>query len=204
MASGRSLPSYLSLLLTLWTNLPGLFHQRSASGPATNHKALFGGGGQETRAPGSGTDERQTDDALAVSKPPMPPPPGDNAVRQARPEQGVIRKRGVRDVKSRGRSADGKEGTSRTPEASDSALGPAIPPKSPSVGSTPSAEQHDSTAAARLAVASPRPPKWMCRVVVTAVEAREVPRMRGEVMTDCACRVSLNAPGAHPVTSTSR
>ena len=179
-----------------------LFHQRSASGPATNHKELFGGGRQETRAPGSGTDERQPDDAVGVSKPPMPPP-GDSAVRQARSEQGVVRKRGVRDVKSRGRSADGKEGPSRTPEASDSAAGPAILAKSPSVGLTPSAEQHDSIAA-RLAVASPRPPKWMCRVVVTAVEARDVPRLRGEVMTDCACRVSLNAPGAHPVTSTSR
>ena len=165
-----------------------LFAQRSATGQPHNHKELFGSSGQvqsAQAAAGDGWKRRRPGDELD----PRPPKPRqvEQLVRTSRAETGVARKRGVRDVK-RGKSADGKN-----PATSGGAGTAEL--------ATPSGE---SDGKVERLVASPRPPTWMCRVVVTAVEARDVPRISGEVMTDCACQVSLNAPGALTVSNSTK
>lgn len=180
-----------------------LFHQRSATGQPHNHKELFGVGGAGKKAkeglagdwPKRPSDDKQDDGA---NKPPKPRQV-EALVRQSRAEAGIVRKRGVRDVKSRGKSPDVKDPAttgSDAPAAKEASVAETPPPAAPH----PSQMEHVGPGAERI-VASPRPPNWMCRVVVTAVEARDVPRMKGEVMTDCACRITFNAPGALAVSS---
>jgi len=165
-----------------------LFAQRSATGQPHNHKELFGSSGQvqsAQAAAGDGWKRRRPADEIDNGPSSRPPKPRqvEQLVRASRAETGVARKRGVRDVK-RGKSADGQN-----PATSGAEL------------ATPSGE---SDGKVERLVASPRPPTWMCRVVVTAVEARDVPRIPGEVMTDCACQVSLNAPGALTVSNSTK
>jgi hypothetical protein len=184
-----------------------LFAQRSATGQPHNHKELFGGSGRANSAQdaaGDGSKRRRPDDDSDTGPSSRPPKPRqvEQLVRASRAEQVVPRKRGVRDVKSRGRSADGQSAA-----APGGGTAAAAAPATPSGKSDSKAAAGDNSGAkaatksAERLVASPRPPTWMCRVVVTAVEVREVPRMPGEVMTDCACQVSLNAPGAATVSN---
>jgi hypothetical protein len=196
-----------------------LFHQRSAQGHP--HKELFAG--QQSNNIGEEVGQkRRSDMSVASAGPRKPPVPRqvEELVRQSRADAAMVRRRGVRQVKSRGSSADAKEASSDNSEhgASGSA---AVLSDSASQGKNNSAAPERSRsrsphtkdangaggnelAAGECLVASPRPPKWMCRVVVTAVEVRDVPRIAGEVMTDCGCRVSLRAPGAVPVSSCTR
>ena len=177
-----------------------LFHQRSATGQPKGNKELFGAGGQVQKAKAGLTKEKQDDGAGASASKPPKPRQVEQLVLQSQAES-MIRKRGVRDLKNRGKFADGMDHdtagqSGKTAEyTGDKTSGP-----SQEVAD----EREGPVRGAERIVASPRPPTWMCRVVVTAVEARDVPRIQGEAMTDFACRVTLNGPDALPVTSTTK
>ena len=163
-----------------------LFHERLDPTQVPKEQAVGAVRGRGLSSQGTaGVESKKKDSGSA----PTLPRPAQELVCQNREELTGVRMRGVRDVKKRSNSADAAQSDQTAAAAAEQER---------------SRCPHQRPLGVDSMVASPRPPQWMSRVVVTAVEARDVPRLSPETATDCFCRVSLRAPGAVAVSSSTR
>ena len=163
-----------------------LFYERLDPAQVPNEQAVGavrGRGLSSQRT--AGVESKKKDSGSA----PTLPRQAQELVCQNREELTGVRMRGVRDVKKRSNSADAAQSDQTAAAAAEQER---------------SRCPHQRPLGVDSMVASPAPPQWMSRVVVTAVEARDVPRLPPETATDCFCRVSLRAPGAVAVSSSTR
>lgn len=166
-----------------------LFHERLDPTQVPKEQAVGAVRGRGQGTAGVESKKRSLPPREDFGSAPTLPRQAQELVCQNREELTGVRKRGVRDVKKRSNSADAAESDQTAAAAAEQER---------------SRSPHQRPLGADSMVASPRPPQWMSRVVVTAVEARDVPRLSPETATDCFCRVSLRAPGAVAVSSSTR